>query len=272
MSNGEPWALILGASSGFGGATARALAKDGMNIIGVHLDRKKTLPLAEAVRDEIIGTGRKALFFNVNAADPEKRAEVLDATAAAFEEAGGGTLKAFLHSLAFGTLRLYIADDPSGTMTQKQMEMTLDVMAHSLVYWTQDIVHRGLMGPGGRIFAMTSEGGHRVIPNYGAVSAAKAALESHIRQLAAELATRGITANAIRAGVTDTPALRMIPGHEMMIEVTRQRNPGGRLTTPEDIGAAITVFCKEGTDWMTGNVIGVDGGEDVVGFGKAPKG
>jgi enoyl-[acyl-carrier protein] reductase III len=90
MSNGEPWALILGASSGFGGATARALAKDGMNIIGVHLDRKKTLPLAEAVRDEIIGMGRKALFFNVNAADPEKRAEVLDATAAALEETGGG--------------------------------------------------------------------------------------------------------------------------------------------------------------------------------------
>ncbi|MDP7385217.1 MAG: SDR family oxidoreductase, partial [Nitrospinota bacterium] len=177
MSNGEPWALILGASSGFGGATARALAKDGMNIIGVHLDRKKTLPLAEAIRDEIIGMGRKALFFNVNAADPEKRTEVLDATAAAFEEAGGGTLKALLHSLAFGTLRLYIADDPSGTMTQKQMEMTLDVMAHSLVYWTQDIVHRGLMGRGGRIFAMTSEGGHRVIPNYGAISAAKAALE-----------------------------------------------------------------------------------------------
>jgi NAD(P)-dependent dehydrogenase (short-subunit alcohol dehydrogenase family) len=272
MANTDNWALILGASSGFGAATAKALAKEGMNIIGVHMDRRKTLPLAEAIRDEIKGMGQKALFFNMNAADPEKRVEVLEAVAAAFQEGGGGTIKALVHSLAFGTLRLYIADDPSVTMTQKQMEMTLDVMAHSLVYWTQDAVHRGLMGRGGRIFAMTSEGGHRVIPNYGAVSAAKAALESHIRQLAAELASRGITANSIRAGVTDTPALRMIPGHEFMIEVTKQRNPGGRLTTPEDVGGAIAALCRDGTDWITGNVIGVDGGEDVVGFGEAPKG
>ncbi|MBI2881870.1 MAG: SDR family oxidoreductase [Candidatus Tectomicrobia bacterium] len=271
-SNGKSWALILGASSGFGAATARALAQEGMHIAGVHLDRRKTLPLAEAVRDEIGGMGKKALFFNVNAADPERRAEVLDTVAAAIRETGGGAVHVLLHSLAFGTLRLYIADDPSEALTQKQMEMTLDVMAHSLVYWTQDLVHRGLMGRGGRIFAMTSEGGHRVIPHYGAVSAAKAALESHIRQLAAELAPRGIAANSIRAGVTDTPALRAIPGHEYMIEVTKKRNPGGRLTTPEDVGKAIAALCREGTDWITGNVIGVDGGEDIVGFGEPPKG
>ena len=149
MANGEKWALILGASSGFGEATARALAQDGMNIIGVHLDRKKTLASAEAIRDEILGMNRKALFFNMNAADPEKRSNALDAVPA-FEEAGGGTIQVMLHSLAFGTLRLYVADDPSEALNQKQMEMTLDVMAHSLVYWTQDIVHRGLIGEGGR--------------------------------------------------------------------------------------------------------------------------
>ena len=88
-----------------------------------------------------------------------KTAEALDAVHSAFGEAGGGNIKAMLHSLAFGTLRLYIADDPSESLNQKQMEMTLDVMAHSLVYWTQDIVHRGLMGKGGKVFAMTSEGG-----------------------------------------------------------------------------------------------------------------
>ncbi len=271
MSKGDNWALILGASSGFGGATAKALAKEGMNVVGVHLDRKKTLPLAEGVRDEIQGMGRKALFFNVNAADPEKRAGVLDGVASALEEAGGGTVRVLLHSLAFGTLRLYIADDPAQTLSQRQMEMTLDVMAHSLVYWTQDLVHRGLMSRGGKIFAMTSEGGHRVIPNYGAISAAKAALESHIRQLAVELAPRGITANSIRAGVTDTPALRMIPGHEFMIKISKQRNPGGRLTIPEDVGAAIAALCRDGTHWITGNIIGVDGGEDIAGFGEAPK-
>jgi NAD(P)-dependent dehydrogenase (short-subunit alcohol dehydrogenase family) len=83
-----------------------------------------------------------------------------------------------------------------------QMDMTLDVMAHTLVYWTQAVVARGLMTEGGRIFAMTSSGGRRVLPAYGPVSAAKAALESHVRQLAMELAPRSITVNAIQAGVS----------------------------------------------------------------------
>jgi enoyl-[acyl-carrier protein] reductase III len=121
------------------------------------------------------------------------------------------------------------------------------------------------MRRGGKIFAMTSAGGSRVLPNYGAVSAAKAALESHIRQLTMELAPHGIMVNAIRAGVTDTPALRKIPGNEAIAETALKRNPSGRLTTPEDVARAIAVLCRPGTEWITGNVIGVDGGEDIIG-------
>jgi enoyl-[acyl-carrier-protein] reductase (NADH) len=145
------------------------------------------------------------------------------------------------------------------------MDMTLTVMAHSLVYWAQGLVRRGLMGQGGRIYAMTSSGGDRVIPSYGAVSAAKASLESHCRQLALELAPHGITANSIRAGVTDTPALRKIPGAQHMLEEARQQNPYGRITTPEDVARCMVSLADEGTAWMTGNVIRVDGGEDFVG-------
>jgi enoyl-[acyl-carrier-protein] reductase (NADH) len=170
-----------------------------------------------------------------------------------------------LHSLAFGTLRLFIADPMKDAVTQSQMDMTLDVMAHSLVYWTQELVARGLMGRGGRIYAMTSSGGARVLPNYGPVSAAKAALESNIRQLASELAPRGITANSIRAGVTNTPALQKIPGHDAILEMAQRRNPSGRLTTPEDVARAIVVLSHPDTYWITGNVIGVDGGEEIVG-------
>jgi len=112
---------------------------------------------------------------------------------------------------------------------------------------------------------MTSSGGDRVIPSYGAVSAAKASLESHCRQLALELAPHGITANSIRAGVTDTPALRKIPGAQHMLEEARQQNPYGRLTTPEDVARCMVSLADEGTAWMTGNVIRVDGGEDFVG-------
>ena len=262
----DGWALILGASSGFGGAVSLACARAGLNIVGVHLDRKATVANAERIAAEIRALGREARFFNVNAADADKRAEIGAEMQRLLEERGEiGSLRVLLHSLAFGTLKPYIADPVKEAVTSAQMDMTLDVMAHSLVYWTQEVVGRGLMGRGGRIFAMTSSGGARVLPSYGPVSAAKAALESHIRQLASELAPLGITANSIRAGVTDTPALQKIPGNEAIKEMARRRNPSGRLTTPEDVARAIVVLSHPDTHWITGNVIGIDGGEEIVG-------
>ena len=264
-SSRPEWALVLGASSGFGEATAIELARVGMNVFGVHLDRKATLPHVDEVVASIRAHGREAVFFNANAADVEKRKEILEHVEARLKASSPpGTVRVLFHSLAFGTLKRYVGDDPASAVDQKQMEMTVDVMGHSLVYWAQDLVHRGLMGPGGRIYAMTSSGGTRVIPSYGPVSAAKAVLESHIRQLAMELAPKDITANAIRAGVTDTPALRKIPGNEALLEGARRKNPHKRLTTPADVAAAVGVLCHPNTHWITGNVIGVDGGEDVV--------
>src|SRR5204863_50608 len=83
-------------------------------------------------------------------------------------------------------------DVPGQQTTKAQLEMTLDVMAHSLVYWVQDLHARGLLGEGSHVFAMTSSGGTRVMPFYGAASAAKAALESHVRPLAPELGPAGV--------------------------------------------------------------------------------
>jgi len=260
------WALILGASSGFGEAIGLALARAGLDIFGVHLDRKATLPNAERIAGAIRALGRQAVFFNVNAADAERRAETAATMQRVLEERREqGSVRVLLHSLAFGTLKLYVADPMKDAVSPAQMDMTVDVMAHSLVYWTQELVGRGLMTRGGRIYAMTSSGGTRVLPHYGPVSAAKAALESHIRQLAAELAPLGITANAIRAGVTATPAAQKIPGYESIAAEARRRNPQGRMTTPADVARALVVLAHPDTYWMTGNVIGVDGGEDIVG-------
>lgn len=254
-------ALILGASSGFGEACAREFARNGYDIYGVHLDRRAGLEHVEEIKADLAEMGRSATYFNANAADEDKRAGVLDVIA---EEVPEGSVEVLLHSLAFGTLTPFVGDEPSDAVSPKQMNMTLDVMAHTLVYWTQGLVHRGLMGEGGRIYAMTSSGGDRVSPAYGPVSAAKAALESHCRQLSLELASRGITVNAIRAGVTNTPALRKIPGSERMIEEAERNNPHGRMTTPEDVARCMVALAVPATYWMTGNVIRVDGGEDWV--------
>jgi NAD(P)-dependent dehydrogenase (short-subunit alcohol dehydrogenase family) len=260
------WAVILGASSGFGGATAIELARMGMNIFGVHLDRQATMTTVQRIMKEIHHAGSKAVFFNINAADPIKRNETLDEIQERFGKHSTETVKVLLHSLAFGTLKPYVARKPEDAVTQAQMEMTLDVMANSIVYWTQGLILRGLMKRGGRIFGMTSSGGHSVLPNYGAVSAAKAALESHVRQLAMELGPMGITVNSIMAGVTDTPALRKIPGSQKMLEVALAKNPSTRLTEPEDVAKAISLLCEDRAAFVSGSVIGVDGGEDIVSY------
>ena len=257
------WALILGASSGFGEATSLELARSGYNIVGVHLDLRSTLPNAQRIQDEIRSLGREALFFNVNAADAEKRASVGEAAQQRLQQ-DDALVRVLLHSLAFGTLLPYVAESPKDAISQKQIDMTLGVMAHSLVYWVQDLIARDLLRKGSRIYAMTSSGATRVIRSYGAVSAAKAALESHIRQLAFELAPLGITANAIRAGVTDTPALRRIPEGTALLERAREHNPSGRSTRPEDVAKAIAALADERLYWLTGNVLGVDGGEDLT--------
>ena len=257
------WALILGASSGFGGATALELARSGMSIFGVHLDRRATMPNVERIVSDIEEQGQEAVFFNVNAADSDRRRDTVDAMRAHLGEGGG--VRVVLHSLAFGALKGFVPDNPEEAITPRQMDMTVDVMAHSLVYWVQDLAYRELLHEGSRVFAMTSAGSTRVWPSYGPVSAAKAALESHIRQLAYELAPKGIAVNAIRAGVTDTPALRKIPGNHELLAGARARNPSGRLTTPEDVARTIAALSDERAAWMTGNTIGVDGGEDVVG-------
>jgi enoyl-[acyl-carrier protein] reductase III len=268
----QPWALILGASSGFGEAAARALAAAGYDIAGVHLDRRQGMEHVAEIRAAIEGHGREAFYENMNAADDERRAAFLAELRARFEAQATATgrrpyVRVVLHSLAFGTLKPFLGPDAESSINRKNMEMTLDVMANSLVYWVQDLWRGGFLAEGSKVYAMTSEGSTRVIRNYGAVSAAKTALESHCRQLAMELAKNGtgVTVNAIRAGVTLTPALMQIPERDDLMAQANARNPMGRMTTTDDVARAIVALSAEGTHWITGNVIGIDGGEFVSG-------
>jgi enoyl-[acyl-carrier-protein] reductase (NADH) len=133
-------------------------------------------------------------------------------------------IKVMLHSLAFGSLKLFIDKDASKCIAPDNVAMTMNVLAHSLIYWHKSCFGKTCSAMDPEYFAMTSHDSHTVLPIYGAVSAAKAALEAHIRQLLSNLSNR--CDNAMPSNrVTNTPALQKIPGYEAMIEATLRRNP-----------------------------------------------
>ena len=251
------WALILGASSGIGAACAKKLAESGMNIYGIYL--RKPQSVIDELETYIKSQNVEVKFHKMNAMNDDKRSEAINNLKQL------GKVKTFIHSIAFGTLKPMLSKDNEPTLDAKNIDMTINVMGSSLVYWAQDLYNADLFEKGSQIFSMTSSGGHRQWPSYGAVSMAKATLESASRQLAVELASEGVAVNAVQAGVTDTPALRKIPGNEQMIEYANKHNPSGRLTTPEDIANYITLLSQSSNSWMTGNILRIDGGEDIIG-------
>lgn len=142
---------------------------------------------------------------------------------------------------------------------------TIHAMGTSLLGWVQELLARGLFASDARVLGLTSEGNEVAWKGYAAVAAAKVALESLARSMALELAPRGVRTNIVQAGITDTPALRAIPGSDRMKAGARGRNPFKRLTTPEDVANAIFLLCLDEAAWINGELLRVDGGEHISG-------
>ncbi|MCX4763940.1 SDR family oxidoreductase [Streptomyces sp. NBC_01275] len=256
------WCLVLGASSGMGRATAVALAREGVNVFGVHFSTASQQDEVDELIEELRATGVQVSFHNSNAASKQTRAELVPLLG---RLAGANGVRVLVHSIAFGSLLPLIPrDGQQDVITPRQMDMTVDVMGHSLVYWVRDLYVAGLLPRGAKVFALTSRGDEHAMPSYGAVAAAKAALGAHVRQLAVELAPSGIAVNALRAGMTLTPAMRRIPDSDALAQRAAEGNPHGRTTTTEDVAEAIVTLSASDSSWLTGNTIAVDGGEGLV--------
>ena len=254
----KEYALILGVSSGIGAACAKELAEKGMNIIGLYMRKPKAQ--IEQLNNDILSYNVDSKLIKMNACNYDQMETLLSS-----DDFNNIKIKVFIHSLAFGSMKPFIHNDSSRRLNKKNIDMTLDVMSNSLVYWTQSLNDNNLFIDGSQIITMTSSGARRQWQSYGAVSMSKAALESATRQLAIELSTKNIAVNAIQAGVTDTPALRKIPGNENMIKKVTNINPNKRLTKPDDVAKVVGMIGLSYNTWMTGNTIRVDGGEDIVG-------
>jgi len=251
------WAIILGGSSGLGLASAKKLAENGMNICIIHRNTRVELPEIEQEFEEIKSKGVSLLRFNMDALQPEKRQEIISQIKS---EIGSDKVKCLIHSIAKGSLKSMTAGN---SLTNDDFLLTIHAMAISLYDWTKSIFDAALFHQDARIISFTSEGSLKPIPNYGAVSAAKATLEAISRQIAAEFAPFGIKSNCIQAGVTDTKSLQLIPNSEKIKEIAIKRNPFKRLTTPEDVANVVYILCKDEAKWINGTIIKVDGGESL---------
>jgi len=260
-SHSGNWAIILGASSGLGLATARKLALHGMNLCLIYRERRSEISAIENEFENIkTAHNITLLHHNVDAVKEENRTEVLAQLKEKLK--GDGSIKVLVHSIAKGNLKPMHATE-GATLQNDDFQLTINSMAISLYDWTKDIVGHNLFAKDARIISFTSEGNTKALPNYGAVSAAKAALEAITRNIALEFAPLGIKANCIQAGVTDTASFKMIPGSDAIKKNTLLRNPNQRMTTPEDVAAVVYLLTRDEAIWITGTIIPVDGGEHL---------
>ncbi len=254
------WALILGGSSGLGLATAKKLAREGFHLFIIHRDRRADLPEIDSQFESIRSMGVQCRSFNADALNPEKRSQLLEEIQGVLGDTG--KIFVLVHSIAKGHVKRMTGKNP--LLTARDLMLTLDAMAVSWYAWTRALLDAGLFAKDSRVLAFTSEGNHKVIPSYAAVSAAKAALEALCRNMAVELASLGIKVNCIQAGVTETPSFEMIPNSDQIKAFALKRNPSGRLTTPGDVANVVYLLTTEEAGWITGTVIKADGGESLI--------
>jgi enoyl-[acyl-carrier protein] reductase I len=246
-------ALIVGVANdrSIAWGCAQAMHRSGAEIAMTYLnDRARPFvePLAAAVE--------APLFLPLEVRDRTQVDALFEAVTAKW-----GRLDILVHSIAFApreALAGRVTDCPrDGFLT------AMDVSCWSFL----DLTRRAeqLMTGGGAIFAMSYHGANEVIENYGIMGPVKAALESAVRYLAAELGPKGIRVHAVSPGPLATRAASGIPDFDVLMARVAERAPARRLVTIEEVGAACAFLASSYAGAMTGDTIYIDGGYHILG-------
>jgi enoyl-[acyl-carrier protein] reductase III len=242
-------ALVTGSSRGIGRAIALSLADFKVDV-AINYLRNRTR--AEETAHEIEQRGVRSLVLKGNVAKPEQVERIFTS----IDNAWGG-LEITVSNAASGVLR------PARELTLHHFDWAMHINAAALLPITQQFIK--LSSPHDKsLVAVSSLGALRAIPNYTAVGASKAALESMVRHLAAEFAPEGLRINAVSAGTVDTDALLHFPNRDELLEAARQRTPAGRLVHPQDVANAVVFLCTEYASMIHGQTMIVDGGYSIL--------
>jgi enoyl-[acyl-carrier protein] reductase III len=242
-------ALVTGASRGFGRAIAYRLASEGARVV---VNYRRSMTEANCVVEEIISRGGEAVAIRGDVGKEASLDKVFTEIDSRF-----GSLDIIVANAAFGI--------PGNLMdaSPKYWDITMSASARSLL----DMARRAvpMMNGWGRIVSITSDGGQKVIPGYGVVGPAKAALESITRGLAHELAPKGVIVNGVLAGLADTKSARSIPGAVEVMDHARFHTPMGRIVNGDDIARVVAFLCSNEAEMICGQFIVVDGGRNIIG-------
>jgi len=245
-------ALITGSGRGIGRAIALRLAADGADIIINYVRNQQP---AEETAALIQSMGRKTLVVQANISKLEDIDDLFQQVAGEF-----GGLDILISNAASGFNRPGMLQKPTG------WDWTMTVNARAFLFAAQRAQPLMVARGGGHMVTISSPGAQRVLPDYIAVGASKAALESLTRYLAVELAPQNIRVNAVSPGLVLTDALQHFASLSQADTIPNaiKNTPAGRLVTPEDVAGVVAFLCSPAAAMICGQVIVVEGGYTLI--------
>jgi 3-oxoacyl-[acyl-carrier protein] reductase len=244
--NELPAYVVIGASGGIATTVCQRLAKAGARLLLVGRTQEKLQALAQQLR-EVNSTGQYEVFV----ADATKSEQVDAAFAKATEVFGS------IH----GTTNLVgsIILKPAHLTTDAELEETLSLNSRSAFY-TVRAAAKAMMGSGGSIVLASTVAAQIGLMNHEAIALAKGAVNGLVLSAAATYAPKNIRVNAVAPGLVKTPLASKITSSELALKASTAMHPLGRVGEPDDVAACISWLLDPATTWVTGQIIGIDGG------------
>jgi enoyl-[acyl-carrier protein] reductase III len=249
-------ALVTGSSRGIGKGIVLSLAERGAQV-AIHYYRNQAA--AQATLERVRELGSNGFLVQADVCRPDEIRRMFDRVRSEFTR-----LDVFVSNARPEAATFY--ESPMEISLEK-WETAVDSQAKAFLVAVREAVP--LMSKGGRILAITFAPGGRFgsWQPWVAMGAAKAAMEVLVRYFAVALARRGITVNTISPGWVEDSVLNSLPeAFQTGLRDWQERGwtPMGRLGTPADIGKAVALICSEEAEWITGQLIDVDGGASLV--------